>query len=124
MSIRVSCHCGHVTRARAELAGKELACPACGKKCPVPRAETDPVPPARPGEILCAHCRKALPAEADVCPECGQDISVRVAPSYFICPEREVAVICLTPTLVPLLVAAGMLSEAGISLPVFWVALR
>ncbi len=123
MSIRVACHCGHVTRARAELAGKELVCPACARKCPVPRADTDPLPPALPGEILCAHCRSPLLPDASVCRECGQDATLHVAPPYIVLPERELALICLAPTLVPLLAVAGMLSEAGVSSAGYCVAL-
>lgn len=123
MSILVTCPCGHATRARAEHAGKELACPVCGRNCLVPHSDTDHMPPASPGEILCARCRSPLRPDASFCAECRQDATIHTPPSHIDVPERELALICLAPTLVPLLVVAGMLSDVGVTSPACWAAL-
>ena len=123
MTVRVACHCGHITRARAELAGKDLACPACGRMCPVPRVEADPSRPAAFGEGLCSHCRKVLPTTAVTCPECGQESPASVTPSYVLRPEREIGLTVLAVSVFLFGVGAFLLSEGRDTTTVYWIAL-
>ena len=60
MSLLVRCRCGHITRARSDLAGKQLACPLCGRSCNVPTEESQDEPKLTLGMRLCTRCRNPM----------------------------------------------------------------
>lgn len=52
MSILVSCSCGQSFRAKAELAGRRVQCPACGSPLQIPQGAPAPAAPAAPDDPL------------------------------------------------------------------------
>ncbi len=122
MSIPVTCQCGHLTRVRTELAGKQLECPACGRICPVPFSEGADSRLHAPGEFLCLLCRTRLPSGTMVCPGCGQDTTSGVPPGSVVRPEREIGLICVAVVLFPLLLGTIGLWVTDASTAV-WIAL-
>ena len=77
MAIPVTCRCGQAFAAQPHLAGKQVACPACGQALLIPQT-----PPAA-GEIV-VHCRcgrsfqapPQLAGQRVACPACSQPLAV------------------------------------------------
>ena len=81
--ITFSCQCGKALRAKDEIAGKRVRCPACSQVVAVPRgaeggspslAAEGPAKEAEGSPSLCPQCHVELPPGAVLCTTCGLDL--------------------------------------------------
>jgi len=76
----VTCRCGRRFEAAAELAGKQVACPACGGAIRVPGA-------AAAGPVVTCPCGQSFRAQAALagstipCPSCGNPLRIGASPA-------------------------------------------
>lgn len=88
MPIETACpKCTKVVKAKEELAGKRVKCPACATPFVIGPAKKGGEPPsglhslfdevfeerAKPGESACPSCGRTMVADAVVCVGCGYD---------------------------------------------------
>jgi hypothetical protein len=87
--IRVACACGKRLKARPDLAGKTVQCPACRRRLVVPAPEVA----ASPLEVVCTcgqryHARPDLAGKTVTCLRCGAPLAVP-ASSHLTFPGRD-----------------------------------
>ncbi|MBS0263124.1 MAG: HEAT repeat domain-containing protein [Planctomycetes bacterium] len=82
----VACSCGKRLKAKVELAGKKVKCPACGGVLVVPvpaaapasaQAPASPGPASEASEKECPTCWATVPVKAVLCVCCGYDFRAK-----------------------------------------------
>lgn len=90
MPLHVACRCGAQFAARDDLAGKTVACPACGGALSIPAIPIAPPPAYRPSGvtsildeiglnsddqgIVCPKCQGHFPPGKAICAQCGYNL--------------------------------------------------